>query len=136
MTKQKQCWECMKRRLVCDFTRPSCKKCSKRGIECPGYGRKPLKWKPTLSVKPDAYPVSISSLTSIPDSNTCSSGEDSEDEYVTSCTSTNRTTPDVQDCQQLSLLCPSLINGEDYYPFQAVEYCKHLLLRFLQNLLK
>ncbi|KAL2128554.1 hypothetical protein VTI74DRAFT_9026 [Chaetomium olivicolor] len=44
-TKPRQCWECRRRRLVCDFTRPQCRKCQVRGVACPGYeGNKPLKW--------------------------------------------------------------------------------------------
>ncbi|RYO79051.1 hypothetical protein DL766_009726 [Monosporascus sp. MC13-8B] len=43
--KTKHCWECRRRRLVCDFARPKCRKCQVRGVECPGYGsKKPLKW--------------------------------------------------------------------------------------------
>ncbi|KAF2004178.1 hypothetical protein P154DRAFT_617399 [Amniculicola lignicola CBS 123094] len=42
---KRQCWECLRRRLVCDFARPGCKKCQTHGAECPGYGeKKPLKW--------------------------------------------------------------------------------------------
>lgn len=41
----RQCWECHKRRLVCDYTLPHCKKCQKAGKECPGYDeQKPLQW--------------------------------------------------------------------------------------------
>ncbi|KAI4612842.1 hypothetical protein J4E80_006897 [Alternaria sp. BMP 0032] len=41
----RQCWECFKRRLVCDRTLPQCKKCTKAGKECPGYNdQKPLQW--------------------------------------------------------------------------------------------
>ncbi|KAL1596423.1 hypothetical protein SLS60_009069 [Paraconiothyrium brasiliense] len=41
----RQCWECLKRRLVCDCTLPHCKKCIKKGGECPGYdAQKPLQW--------------------------------------------------------------------------------------------
>lgn len=41
----RQCWECHKRRLVCDYTMPHCKKCLKKGRECPGYdAQKPLQW--------------------------------------------------------------------------------------------
>ena len=41
----RQCWECLKRRLVCDRNVPQCKKCGKAGKECPGYGDvKPLQW--------------------------------------------------------------------------------------------
>lgn len=39
------CWECRKRRLVCDNSQPTCKKCEKSGKACPGYGdQKPLQW--------------------------------------------------------------------------------------------
>lgn len=41
----RQCWECLKRRIVCDYALPSCKKCIKKGKECPGYdSKKPLQW--------------------------------------------------------------------------------------------
>ncbi|KAF2680530.1 hypothetical protein K458DRAFT_479847 [Lentithecium fluviatile CBS 122367] len=41
----RQCWECLKRRLVCDFTLPHCKKCLKNGRQCSGYDeKKPLQW--------------------------------------------------------------------------------------------
>jgi len=41
----RQCWECFKRRLVCDRTLPLCRKCTKTGKECPGYNdQKPLQW--------------------------------------------------------------------------------------------
>ncbi|KAH6884496.1 fungal-specific transcription factor domain-containing protein [Thelonectria olida] len=44
MADPKPCWECLKKRLACDFTRPACRKCRLRNTECPGYGKKPLKW--------------------------------------------------------------------------------------------
>ncbi|KAJ3499398.1 hypothetical protein NLG97_g374 [Lecanicillium saksenae] len=40
----KPCWECFKKRRVCDFSRPSCLKCVSRCLRCPGYDQKPLKW--------------------------------------------------------------------------------------------
>jgi hypothetical protein len=41
----RQCWECKRRRLVCDHTLPLCKKCAKAGRECPGYDeQKPVRW--------------------------------------------------------------------------------------------
>lgn len=41
----RQCWECLKRRLVCDHTLPHCLKCIKAGKDCPGYDeQKPLQW--------------------------------------------------------------------------------------------
>lgn len=33
------CYECTKRRIICDATEPSCKKCQKKGIECSGLSR-------------------------------------------------------------------------------------------------
>jgi hypothetical protein len=39
------CWECRRRRLVCDGTQPVCTKCRTAGIVCPGFADKqPLKW--------------------------------------------------------------------------------------------
>ncbi|QVM06801.1 hypothetical protein D8B26_001506 [Coccidioides posadasii str. Silveira] len=44
---RRQCWECSRRRLVCDSSRPACNKCQTAGITCPGYSqKKPLKWLP------------------------------------------------------------------------------------------
>ncbi|KAI9150431.1 Phomenoic acid biosynthesis cluster-specific transcriptional regulator [Paramyrothecium foliicola] len=41
----RQCWECLRRRWVCDAARPVCNKCRAAGIVCPGYNdRKPLTW--------------------------------------------------------------------------------------------
>lgn len=47
--RKRHCWECLRRRVVCDSTRPACNKCSKAGSQCPGYGDvKParLRWLP------------------------------------------------------------------------------------------
>ena len=42
---KRQCWECQRRRLVCDFSFPACNKCCAAGVDCPGYGEnKPLRW--------------------------------------------------------------------------------------------
>lgn len=38
------CWECSKRRLVCDMRTPKCQKCRVRRVDCPGYQHKPLQW--------------------------------------------------------------------------------------------
>ncbi|CAG9977252.1 unnamed protein product [Clonostachys byssicola] len=40
----RSCWQCAKRRLVCDLGKPGCKKCANHGVECPGYETKPLQW--------------------------------------------------------------------------------------------
>ena len=40
-----QCHNCRKRRIRCDSALPTCKKCARKGIDCPGYGKKkPLVW--------------------------------------------------------------------------------------------
>ncbi|KAF7549489.1 hypothetical protein G7Z17_g6347 [Cylindrodendrum hubeiense] len=44
MSDPKPCWDCLKKRLVCDFGRPGCRKCESRNTECSGYDKKPLKW--------------------------------------------------------------------------------------------
>ncbi|KAK4153529.1 hypothetical protein C8A00DRAFT_43538 [Chaetomidium leptoderma] len=42
---REQCWECRRRRLVCDGTQPVCNKCRAARIVCPGYAdKKPLTW--------------------------------------------------------------------------------------------
>lgn len=42
---QVHCWECQRRRLVCDSKKPICGRCEKSGVACPGYGdKKPLRW--------------------------------------------------------------------------------------------
>lgn len=37
------CWTCRTRRLKCDETRPSCRQCDTKGLECEGYSTK-LQW--------------------------------------------------------------------------------------------
>jgi hypothetical protein len=37
--KYRGCFQCSRRRIVCDKTEPSCLKCAKKGIECSGLGR-------------------------------------------------------------------------------------------------
>lgn len=44
MRPKEHCWDCRKRRLVCDSVYPACTRCVKRGDLCPGYGAKPLTW--------------------------------------------------------------------------------------------
>ncbi|KAI9147470.1 Endoglucanase cel12B [Paramyrothecium foliicola] len=44
MPARKSCWACCKQRLRCDYRQPDCRKCLSRGIPCPGYEKKPLKW--------------------------------------------------------------------------------------------
>ena len=44
------CRVCVRRRIRCDRTTPSCLKCMKRSIECPGYGRN-LRWANAIAVR-------------------------------------------------------------------------------------
>ena len=37
--KERGCFQCSRRRVVCDRTEPSCLKCAKKGIECSGLSR-------------------------------------------------------------------------------------------------
>ncbi|KAI1632163.1 hypothetical protein F4809DRAFT_110050 [Biscogniauxia mediterranea] len=43
--RKKHCWECRRRRLVCDSTQPTCNRCRQARIVCPGYeDHQPLRW--------------------------------------------------------------------------------------------
>ncbi|KAK3372729.1 fungal-specific transcription factor domain-containing protein [Podospora didyma] len=45
MMPNQQCWECLRRRLVCDSNMPVCNRCRALGIVCPGFAdKKPLTW--------------------------------------------------------------------------------------------
>lgn len=53
------CWSCRKRRVCCDLERPSCRKCTVKGIECPGYdAKRPRRW--TQYVPPEDLPRAVS----------------------------------------------------------------------------
>ncbi|GKT43476.1 uncharacterized protein ColSpa_03657 [Colletotrichum spaethianum] len=44
-----QCWRCRKKRLRCDSSHPSCRKCLLAEAECPGYGdKRPIAWRSPL----------------------------------------------------------------------------------------
>lgn len=36
--KSKPCYNCVKRRIICDRSPARCRKCVKKGLTCPGYG--------------------------------------------------------------------------------------------------
>ncbi|KAI5922996.1 fungal-specific transcription factor domain-containing protein [Camillea tinctor] len=43
--RKKHCWECRRRRLVCDSAQPTCNRCRQARIVCPGYeDHQPLRW--------------------------------------------------------------------------------------------
>jgi hypothetical protein len=51
-TSHRRCWECVRRRRVCDLTQPECTKCKQAGLVCSGYGEfKPVTWLPVGKVK-------------------------------------------------------------------------------------
>jgi hypothetical protein len=51
-TSRRRCWECVRRRRVCDLSRPECTKCQQAGLVCTGYGVfKPVTWLPVGKVK-------------------------------------------------------------------------------------
>ncbi|CAI7652547.1 unnamed protein product [Penicillium pancosmium] len=39
------CQRCKQRRRRCDETKPGCQECTRKGLECPGYQKKPLEWR-------------------------------------------------------------------------------------------
>ncbi|KAF4854289.1 hypothetical protein CGCSCA4_v001779 [Colletotrichum siamense] len=44
-----QCWRCRKRRLRCDSSLPSCRKCALASVPCPGYApTRPIAWRNPL----------------------------------------------------------------------------------------
>ncbi|KYK57323.1 hypothetical protein DCS_04331 [Drechmeria coniospora] len=49
-TPVKGCSTCTKRRIRCDLTQPTCKKCEKKGLTCPGYGPR-LRWAGGVAVR-------------------------------------------------------------------------------------
>lgn len=45
MGDRKRCWDCVRRRLVCDLGRPACNRCQTAGFTCSGYGdKKPVQF--------------------------------------------------------------------------------------------
>lgn len=45
------CFACKKRRITCDRQAPSCRKCAKKGIPCPGYERPKIVWNKGVASK-------------------------------------------------------------------------------------
>ncbi|KAK4465449.1 putative C6 zinc finger domain protein [Cladorrhinum samala] len=62
------CWECRRRRLICDGGVPVCTKCRTAGIVCPGYAdKKPLTWlAPGRVVSRNRKPKAAATSTSLP----------------------------------------------------------------------
>ena len=47
------CWPCKDRRVLCDLSSPSCKKCAKANLQC-AYGKIRLRWANSAAPKPKA----------------------------------------------------------------------------------
>ncbi|EAU30903.1 predicted protein [Aspergillus terreus NIH2624] len=58
------CRTCIQRRIKCDESRPACRRCERRGIQCPGY-QKPLRFIPVTTPAQRERPVD-SAITSKP----------------------------------------------------------------------
>lgn len=50
------CHTCRRQRLRCDGSRPGCGKCAARGVECLGYGARPILWVQPQSAGPWSRP--------------------------------------------------------------------------------
>ncbi|KAM5367166.1 hypothetical protein ACJZ2D_010156 [Fusarium nematophilum] len=50
MEGQSHCYTCKRRRIKCDRSSPSCQKCSRKGLLCPGYGPR-LRWAGGSSIR-------------------------------------------------------------------------------------
>ncbi|KAF2471146.1 C6 zinc finger domain-containing protein [Lindgomyces ingoldianus] len=110
--RKRHCWECLRRCLVCDSTRPICKRCSTSGTVCPGYSdAKParLRWLAPGRVKSRNRRLKETPSNKI---------ENSHDEMTTrAMAELSRWTDD--------LVIPRFeINTETCDLVQAAEYCK------------
>lgn len=130
-SQKRQCWECLRRRLVCDFTQPSCKKCIKFGVNCPGYDeKKPLKWLPPGKVnskraeRPDARKGKGLILKEMASYNL---GEHFSPEYVleqVSLTIASLRSEDDQSEQDIEEIPRFDLLDETSEVVRAVQYCK------------
>lgn len=124
--RKRHCWECLRRRLVCDFELPGCKRCAASGVDCPGYGEtQPIrvKWLAPGKVKSRQRKGQSNREKSIKGSPESSSSETSKGspEYSTS-TSDSVSSDDSQDVG-----IPRFYLKTDYHALlDSVHYCKLL----------
>ncbi|KAL4895285.1 hypothetical protein BDV59DRAFT_152674 [Aspergillus ambiguus] len=130
---QRPCWECRRRRLVCDISIPECNKCRASGVDCPGYGKhKPLRWLTPGKVRSrtnqrkrtDSGQKDVSSLKH--ELKTGSPSCSGDDEVSTEQIILRR---DVKFCLSWEPLPAYKLNTEACAIMQAVSYCK---LTFLE----
>lgn len=111
------CWECRRRRLVCDSTRPVCKKCQAAKIVCPGYDEKqPLRW-----LKPGRITCRTRK------SKACGSRKDADESGAGSGTSGIVTKPNKLD-NQVKLITNFEMVTDTCIVVQAAFYCKPTLI--------
>ena len=107
------CWECQRRRLVCDQTKPVCNKCRITGIVCPGYGdKKPLTW---------LAPGKVKSRERKRKSSPKNSGEASKSSVIKT-----KKKPDAG-VQNHQLIVQPEFNVESKQSLEAADYCKSFL---------
>ena len=121
------CWECLRRRLECDSTRPVCDKCRQAGIVCPGYeDKKPLRW---------LAPGRVTSRNRKPKTITAKKGKKNKGQEDTVLSLPSQTTVDfeqlVPKLAELysGFLIPVIHLRDDVSDaVQSVHYCKSILI--------
>jgi hypothetical protein len=106
------CWECRRRRLVCDGTQPVCNKCRLLGIVCPGFADKqPLKWLAPGQVMSRARRRKVPRKTN-----------DSAKGPTKATTASTRFIED-QQTDELDVVLPVELRPESSDAFEALIYC-------------
>ncbi|KAI8631780.1 hypothetical protein F5Y19DRAFT_492734 [Xylariaceae sp. FL1651] len=121
---RKHCWECLRRRLVCDSTRPVCKRCCDNSIVCPGYDEKqPLRW-----VKPGRVTARTRRQRQKVDNSSCvdssTSKNDSENENLESKFGMLSIFGAMQ-AKALDKILQFDITSENFAALQASYHCKY-----------
>lgn len=118
---RRHCWECRRRCLVCDSTKPSCKRCSTSGTTCPGYSRvKParIRW---------VEPGRVTSRARRRPKKSCHDAAHEEKKYVISTRNSSTSFP----ISNAGIPSFSLSVDPAIVPaFQVAEYCKQLFTTY------
>lgn len=117
--RKRHCWECLRRRLVCDFTLPACKRCVASEIECPGYDEKEpnrLKWLAPGKVKSRTRKSSQSSKSSKPSNSAVKNNRNQKEASVCS-------KAEVSACSDDVFISSFEFKTEAHMLFQACQYC-------------
>lgn len=133
---KRHCWECLRRRLVCDSAQPVCRKCHDAGVVCPGYDdKKPLKWVTTgrISSRPRQQRKSTSAAAGGPTSTTTKATKASNTKYnkkkeaasqkqIVTVVPIESQSPDDFGC--LGVLAQNYLRTDACDMVQAAHYCK------------